>query len=126
MTIHLLQALTDGMFWLDRRTCARIVFLGVKEYVARRRCFSGGQGRLGWGWGYIPVVAAERLCVGWLVLEIIFGIERSQGRTLPLQGGNKKYESTGVNAAIETQIAGSPGSERGGRAVPERKVNERT
>lgn len=96
------------------------------EYVARGRCFSGGQ--VGWGWAYIPVVATERVCVGWLFLEIIFGIERSQGRTLLSldQGGNKKYESMGVYAAIDTQIRGVTRIRRGGRAVPERKASERT
>jgi hypothetical protein len=124
MTIHLLQALTDGMFWLDRRTCARLG--GGKDGICGEGTMLFGWA-VAWGWvDYIPVVATETVCRLAGSREIIFGIERSQGERSSCQGGSKKCESTGVNAAIETGIRGVTRIRRGGRAVPERKVRERT
>lgn len=57
-----------------------VVILGVKEYVARGRCFSGGQ--VGWGVGgglYTCCSYRETVCRLAGSREIIFGIERSQG-----------------------------------------------
>jgi hypothetical protein len=94
MTIHLLKALTDGMFWLDRRTCARLG--GGKDGICGEGTMLFGWA-VAWGWvDYIPVVATETVCRLAGSREIIFGIERSQGERFPWLGRKQKVRVDGI------------------------------